>query len=135
MIQATITLLTASFVCLYLKKSFHLDGYIKLPTPPPTMIRISDYNDAECDLLFRFKKADLVELLSLLRFPLKVRFSNRTTLTGDEIFLRGLYEINSRDTQYKISRHFGRCWTMQSRDGHTSLITCIRSTSTWSTIP
>ena len=79
------------------------------------MTRIADYNDAECDLLFKFKKTHLEEMVNLLRFPEYVRFSNRVTITGEEIMLRGLYEMNSRDTQYKISRHFGRCWTMQSR--------------------
>ena len=113
--RSVVIVLTCMLTCIYLKRSYTLDNYLVLPTPPPTMISISDYNDSECDLLFRFKKAELLELYKLLRFPYKVRFSNRVTLSGEEIMLRGLYEMNSRDTQYKISRHFGRCWTMQSR--------------------
>ena len=97
---------------IYITKAYHIRGKITLPTAKPQMTRIADYNDAECDLLFNFKKTHLEEMVNLLRFPEYVRFSNRVTITGEEIMLRGLYEMNSRDTQYKISRHFGRCWTI-----------------------
>jgi hypothetical protein len=36
-------------------------------------------------------------------------------MPGEEILLRGLYELASGDIQPKISKEFGRDWTAQSR--------------------
>ena len=96
-------------------KAYHFGDRIAIPTEKPRMTKVADYNDAECDLLFKFKKSHLRDMVKLLRFPEQVTFSNRVTLTGEEVMLRGLFEMNSRETQYKISRHFGRDWTTQSR--------------------
>ena len=116
-LKSVICLITSVIGLMYIiMKAYHVDDNLEhLPTGDPSMTRISDYDESECDLLFRFKKSDLTQLVKLLRFPDRVRFSNRVHMTGEEIMLRGLFELCSRDTQYKISRHFGRCWTMQSR--------------------
>ena len=66
---------------------------------------INDFNDSDCFILFfRFLKADLFRLLILLKFP------------GEEVMLRGLYELASGETKHKISANvFGREWSSQSR--------------------
>ena len=64
---------------------------------------------------FRFKRADLHTLRELLRFPARVKFDNGSKMSGEEVFLRGLYELASGETKHKISTNmFGREWTIQS---------------------
>ena len=65
---------------------------------------------------FRFNRADLHTLRELLRFPARVKFDNGSKMSGEEVFLRGLYELASGETKHKISTNmFGREWTIQSR--------------------
>ena len=78
--------------------------------------RISDFNDSDCFIFFRFLKADLYRLLHLLEFPETIRFDNRSRMSGEEVMLRGLYELASGETKHKISSNvFGREWSSQSR--------------------
>ena len=77
---------------------------------------IDSFDDSQCDLQFRFKKDHLHLLLKLLRFPDVISFDNRAKMFGEEVFLRGLYELRSGDTQYDCSTNlFGRDFTAQSR--------------------
>ena len=78
--------------------------------------RISDFNDSDCFIFFRFLKADLYRLLHLWEFPETIRFDNRSRMSGEEVMLRGLYELASGETKHKISSNvFGREWSSQSR--------------------
>ena len=48
----------------------------------------------------------------LLKFPIIIRFSNGTRMIGEEVFLRGFYELCSGETQEKICVNvFGREFT------------------------
>ena len=69
----------------------------------------------ECVLNFRFECSELKQLLLLLRFPLSVIFINRLKMPGEEVFLRGLYELKNGSIQYNISKCFGRDTSAQSR--------------------
>ena len=77
---------------------------------------IDSFSDSNCNIFFRFLKEYLRELLRLLRFPAVIRFDNRSKMTGEEVFLRGLYELCSDESKHKISNNvFERDWTAQSR--------------------
>lgn len=59
---------------------------------------------------------DLKRLLELLKFPALVRFGNRSVLPGEEILLRGLYELCQGGSKHTISANvFGREWSSQVR--------------------
>jgi hypothetical protein len=76
-----------------------------------------DYPDHECKLFYTFNsRDDLGTLFKLLKFPDVVKFDNRSTMIGEEVFLRGLYELTSADNQEKICVNvFGRECSRQSR--------------------
>lgn len=98
--------------------------YLELSVEPQTEleplehphITIEYFSDSNCPIFFGFLKTDLARLRHLLRFPQEVTFSNRATMSGEEIMLRGLYELVSGETQHKIATNvFGRELTVQSR--------------------
>ena len=60
----------------------------------PDLKRIVDcWNDDECEIDFRFDKDTLKILCRELRFPDVVRFDNCSVMPGEEVLLRGLYEL------------------------------------------
>jgi hypothetical protein len=65
--------------------------------------------------MFEFKKTDLLRLLPLLRLPDECTFDNRSKMAGEEVFLRGLYELVSGANKHEIAGVFGRDWSAQSR--------------------
>ena len=77
---------------------------------------ISSFSPSDCKTFFEFKKADLVRLFPLLNIPEICKFDNRSEMSGEEVFLRGLYELVNGETKHNISRNvFGRDWSAQSR--------------------
>ena len=83
---------------------------------PRKTISIHDLDLDESFIYFRFRKPELFLLFELLRFPPFVIFDNRLKMLGEEIFLRGLYELASGETQFKIARLvFGGDQSTQSR--------------------
>ncbi len=70
---------------------------------PRKSIKIDNFDPDECFIYFRFRKDDLHNLLLLLRFPSFFIFDNRIRMSGEEVFLRGLYELASGESQFKIS--------------------------------
>ena len=56
-----------------------------------------------CKKKFRFESSDLKDLVRLLKFPDVVTFVNGITMTGEETFLRGLYELRSGNTNDDIA--------------------------------
>jgi hypothetical protein len=76
---------------------------------------IRSFTASDCKLMFEFKKADLQRLLPLLHFPDECCFDNRSKMAGEEVFLRGLYELVSAANKHEVARVFGRDWSAQSR--------------------
>ena len=78
--------------------------------------RIESFSHSDCKIFFRFNKVDLYMLMELLRIPNIVVLPDRRRITGEEAFLRGLYELASGENQFKISRNvFGGDASLQSR--------------------
>ena len=44
-----------------------------------------------------------------------VKLDNGISMPGEEILLRGLYELTSGEVQNRIAKEFGRDWIAQSR--------------------
>ena len=77
---------------------------------------INDFSDSDCLLFFRFTKVQARELRRLLMFPLSIQLDNGIKISGEEVMLRGLYELVSGETKHNISANvFGRDNTAQTR--------------------
>ncbi|KAJ1425468.1 hypothetical protein B484DRAFT_464478 [Ochromonadaceae sp. CCMP2298] len=64
-----------------------------LPAQPSRRCRIQDFHPSVCKTFFRFKQGGLYKLYELLRIPGIVRFLNRSKMSGEEVLLRGLFEL------------------------------------------
>lgn len=77
---------------------------------------INSFSESECWNFFETRKTDLPRLLRVWRIPNKVVFDNRSSMPGEEVMLRALYELVSGEDQYNIAMNvFGRDQTAQSR--------------------
>jgi hypothetical protein len=76
---------------------------------------IDSFTHSECWNFFETRKEDLPRLLHLLLIPEIVTLENRSSMPGEEVLLRGLYEFVSGADQNEIAYVFGRDATQQSR--------------------
>jgi hypothetical protein len=77
---------------------------------------IDSFDDADCKVFFQFGKDDLRRLVKELQFQDSVVLERRYRMPGEEVLLRGLYELVDGGTQYKAARLvFGRDQSIQSR--------------------
>jgi len=88
---------------------------------PPTIDNkrgINSFSDSDCKTFFGFNsQADLFRLLKCLRLNKdRVILSNRSVMSGEEIMLRGLYELVTGEFQSSVAVNvFGRELSQQSR--------------------
>jgi hypothetical protein len=87
------------------------------PKPKIPRRTIDSFTEADSRINFRYSKADMRKILTLLKFPEKVAFkSSRHFISGEEVLLRGLYELASGENQHKIAANvFGKDQPFQSR--------------------
>ena len=62
-----------------------------------------------------FQKEDISDLYLLLRLPDIVPLKNRSTMSGEEVFMIGLYELNTGAKKALVSEVFGRHLSDQYR--------------------
>ena len=86
------------YILFYLDVTIDRSGASLLKPIPRKSIYIHDFDLDESFIYFRFRKPELFLLFELLRFPPFVIFDNRIKMLGEEIFLRGLYELASGET-------------------------------------
>jgi Fe-S-cluster containining protein len=70
-----------------------------LPPQPSRRCRIEDFHPTVCKTFFRFRREGLYKLYALLRIPEVVKFKNRSKMSGEEVFLRGLFELCTGSNQ------------------------------------
>jgi hypothetical protein len=89
---------------------------IALPRPPRMDRNIESFSESQCWTFFATRKEHLHRLLRCLRFPDRCILENMSVMTGEEVMLRGLYELISGENQNNIAENvFGRDFTQQSR--------------------
>ncbi len=96
----------------------HLLYHVEKPLDKPNRMDrdIESFEDGDCYVFFRFTKPDLHKLVDLLELNETFRLENGEVMSGEELLLRGLYELCSGETKYKISRNvFGRSYQTQGR--------------------
>ena len=82
---------------------------ITLGRPPRLRYSIDSFSSNDCYKFFKFKKDDLPRLLVGLQFPERCKLDGGSSMSGEEVLLRGLYELVSGEDQHNISRNvFGR---------------------------
>jgi hypothetical protein len=104
------------FVLRYL--TLILDFEPPLPRPLRLNRTVDSFTKSQCWNYFEFRKSDLNELIELLQFDgdVLVTLDNGSRMPGEEVFLRGLYEMVSADDQNTIAETvFGRDFSQQGR--------------------
>jgi hypothetical protein len=82
---------------------------IALPRQPRLKTSIDEFSANDCKNFFEFRQHYLHRLFPLLHFPEKCVLDGGSAMSGEEVFLRGLYELVSGEDQHNISRNvFGR---------------------------
>ena len=88
---------------------------LTLSVVPPRQLRgrdISSFDDSECDISFQFLQDDLQKIVALFRCPALVKLAKGPSLPNEEVFLRGLYELVSREFFLKcanVLKVWSRC--------------------------
>lgn len=67
--------------------------------------RIASFSECQCYTYFETRKEDLPRLLQGLRIPLVCKFDNGSVMVGEEVMLRGLYELVTSESQYSIAEN------------------------------
>ena len=99
----------------YIQIAYEPDDF-KLEPPQRLVINISVFDESFCMKYFKFKKTDLFRLLNGLRFSKKCHLENRSTLPGEEVLLRGIYQMVNGTKQFDMAEGvFGRDQSQQSR--------------------
>jgi hypothetical protein len=92
---------------------FEDDG---IPRPIRLDRTIASFSASQCWNFFETRQDDLIRLLRALKLPEICRLRNGSTMAGEEVMLRGLYELVTGENQFNIAENiFGRKQTQQSR--------------------
>ena len=92
-----------------------IDPGIELTPLPSLRSTIASFTESECWNFFETRKEDLHRLRVNLKFDDKCILENGSVLSGEEILLRGLYELVSGADQHEIIAIFGKDQSIQSR--------------------
>ena len=69
------------------------DDLEPIERPPRWLVTVDSFSASRCYIYFKFKKADLFNLFELLNFPEDCKLYNGGSMKGEEVFLRGLFEL------------------------------------------
>ena len=88
------------------------------PVDRPVRMNISLWNMTSMfsKEFLRFRKEDIADLYVFLRFRDKVRLENHSKMSGQEVFMRGLYELCTGAKKTIVSEIFGQHPSDQCRD-------------------
>jgi len=89
-----------------------------IPKPIDNKRNIMSFSDSDCKTFFGFNsQADLYRLMKCLRLDQDlITLSNRSIMSGEEVMLRGLYELVTGEFQSSVAVNvFGRELSQQSR--------------------
>jgi len=68
-----------------------------------------------CDGFLSFQKKELGRLLLLFQWPEQISFDNKSTMSTEEVLIRGLYELTLGCKKAVVADRFGRSISDQSR--------------------
>jgi hypothetical protein len=89
-----VKLLSKIFMLKYLSIMYQsTDDLEPIERPPRWLVTVDSFSASRCYIYFKFKKADLFNLFELLNFPEDCKLYNGGSMKGEEVFLRGLFEL------------------------------------------
>ena len=92
------------------------ESYEPVEKPERKKISVDSFTPSTAKMFFKFKKDDISRLIELFQFPAECKLENGSSMSGEEVFLRGLYELCSGENQQRMcTLLFGREQTQQSR--------------------
>jgi hypothetical protein len=92
------------------------DGEWRIPRPLRWHNSFDSFTNGQCYKFFSFKKEHLPRLFIALRIPDEVHLENRCVFSGEEVLMRGMYELVSGEDQDSTAMNvFGRDQSQQSR--------------------
>jgi hypothetical protein len=100
---------------IFISLSIKEDTYGPIERPIRHCLALSDISFYFSKEFLRFRRENLDELYEFMRFPNRVVLENKSVMTGEEVFLRGLYELVTGEKQTSIAEKFGRHPSDQSR--------------------
>jgi hypothetical protein len=95
------------YICTAAFISFNVEPNRPILSRPSYERTIGSFSESECWNFFETRKCDLTRLYMCLRFNKRFTFPNRANMNGEEVMLRGLYELVSGSDQYEICSIFG----------------------------
>jgi hypothetical protein len=79
-------------------------------------VTVDSLKPSTAKIFFNFRKDDLSRLIELFKFPEDCVLENGSKMKGEEVFLRGLFELSTGENQERMCIFlFGREQTQQSR--------------------
>ena len=102
-------------VCIGLSISIKADTHDAIDSPVRGGISLESMTSMFLKEFLRFRKEDLSRLFISLKFSDKVVLDNRSTMSGEELFLRGLYELGAGDKKTIVAETFGHHLSDQRR--------------------
>jgi hypothetical protein len=100
-----------------LSLSIREDVHEKLERPIRHCMVLVDITPEFSFEFLRFRRQHIDQLYALLRFPDEVILDNASVMCGEEVFLRGLYELVTGEKKTSIALRFGRHPSDQGRPG------------------
>ena len=92
-----------------------VDFYENLERPIRRYWSVAGLDEYFSREFLRFKKDLLLVLYPLWRFPFRVILDNQSVMSGEDVFLRGLYELVTGHKKTCVAEIFGRHPSDQSR--------------------
>jgi hypothetical protein len=100
----------------YLAIALDEDGADNPGRRPDRKRTLASFTNSECKIFFQFNRAELIDLIPRLGLPERCILENGINMPGEEVFLRGLFEMVSADNQERMAANvFGREFSAQSR--------------------
>jgi hypothetical protein len=92
------------------------EGPVIAEKPERKDVTVDSLKHSTAKIFFNFRKDDLSRLIELFKFPEDCILENGSKMKGEEVFLRGLFELSTGENQERMCiLLFGREQTQQSR--------------------
>lgn len=111
-----LTRLSSLYLSILLEDIDELDRDELVETRQNYRRTLASFGASDLHIATKFTRNQCIQLIDLLRFPQRCVLSNRIAMSGEEVFLRGLYELSTGMNQELIaSCVFGREGSSQCR--------------------
>ena len=90
-------------LCVMRYRSLVMAENVELPLTPSRRRHIDSFAPTQYWNYFMLTREDMHRMFGLLNFPVVVHFKNRSYMSGEEVFCRGLFELRTGVNQFIIA--------------------------------